>query len=670
MKKLSALVLALVGFVALQASAQTVLYTEDFEGGAVPAGWRTGKGPNSVGWQYGDSATYSSQYFVLRNSTKFMVTNDDKYDNSSATRNQATNDSLITAPFDFTGVTRDVYLVMNTRYTWTTSTQGYSWAIVLASADNGATWTAVDTLRSSYFWNEYRFRVNDYAGFQSNDSIRFCFKYDDRGKWGYGWAIDNLQFIELPQGNAALEVRSYSKYHTGGLQNISIPVYLTSFSSGTLNTLVVKYQLPDGTIQSRNLSNLGIAAFESKYNTPQGFQLNITANELHYIKIWIESPNGFVDSDPSDDTTTIFLSGVSSIADRKIFVEEYTGAWCQYCPDGQVRLNQLVAGNRNVIPAAAHFGFGDPTADQMETDETYEVNIYFSEGHPSASFDRYRRPAEDPVGYSRNTWTTAASQRLNNYKVPVNVSMTHTYNEATRDLSVTVTGKWIGADSGDFRFNVVIVEDSLVGVGDGWDQANYYNTSVSHPYYQAGDPIVGFVHRHVVRDYLGGAWGDETSGIPTRVSSGDEYSKTFTFNIPAGWREDQITLVGMVQEYTADPYNRQVFNSVDTVLLAKTPSSVNNGVTAPQAQSVLGPNPVRDNNATLTLVLPAAQAVSFSLQTTNGQVINSGQLGTLGAGTHSFAFGTFSPKALSAGVYLLRIGAGDTALTHKVIVVE
>ncbi|MFT5779579.1 MAG: hypothetical protein ACI837_002538 [Crocinitomicaceae bacterium] len=71
----------------------------------------------------------------------------------------------------------------------------------------------------------------------------------------------------------------------------------------------------------------------------------------------------------------------------------------------------------------------------------------------------------------------------------------------------------------------MIVEKEVTVTGTGYDQTNFDNMTPGHPYEGAGSPIVGFVHKNVLRKYLGGPWW--TAGqIPASVSFGTEASYT------------------------------------------------------------------------------------------------------------------------------------------------
>ena len=69
---------------------------------------------------------------------------------------------------------------------------------------------------------------------------------------------------------------------------------------------------------------------------------------------------------------------------KKVLIEEFTGAWCGYCPDGAHRLENIINLNDgNVIGVSLHNG------DQMAVGHTdYLGSIYQNTGFPSGMVDR------------------------------------------------------------------------------------------------------------------------------------------------------------------------------------------------------------------------------------------------------------------------------------------
>jgi hypothetical protein len=115
----------------------------------------------------------------------------------------------------------------------------------------------------------------------------------------------------------------------------------------------------------------------------------------------------------------------------------------------------------------------------------------------------------------------------------------------------------------NFRFNCYVVENNIDEDSPAYDQKNYYSQNSNypnHPYYNEPENMTDFVHNHVVRDMLGGAWGAEGS-IPGTVVVGETYTHRFTHTLPGNFDEQQIRLVVVVQEYNEEYFNREIHNA-------------------------------------------------------------------------------------------------------------
>jgi len=259
---------------------------------------------------------------------------------------------------------------------------------------------------------------------------------------------------------------------------------------------------------------------------------------------------------------------------RRILVEEFTGAWCPWCIDGPVVLAELESkfGDK-VISVAIHDNDSMTTPEYNDATGLKLMAPFFPAGCVNRNY--YAEEGTNKVGFGRDKWLARVTEELAKPAV-VDISMSKVkYNVSTRELTVTVDAKFAESAAGDIRFNVHIIEDGLKGTGTGWDQANAYNQlagSESHPWYGKGSPVKGFVHNHVFRKALGGAWG--TDGvIPASVKSGDMFSKTYTFTLPDKWNEEKIKIIGLVQVYDTDVNKRQILNAIEEEL-ATTPSKV------------------------------------------------------------------------------------------------
>jgi len=128
------------------------------------------------------------------------------------------------------------------------------------------------------------------------------------------------------------------------------------------------------------------------------------------------------------------------------------------------------------------------------------------------------------------------------------------FNTSTRELTFTLTSDFIATVS-DYRFNAVIVENGVTGLGDDWAQSNAYSGGGSGPmggYENLPNPVPAedMVYEHVARAILGGFYGAEGS-LPETVNSGETHSYDFTTTISEDWDINQIEVVGMLIDFAS-----------------------------------------------------------------------------------------------------------------------
>lgn len=253
-------------------------------------------------------------------------------------------------------------------------------------------------------------------------------------------------------------------------------------------------------------------------------------------------------------------------APKKYLFEYFTGAWCQFCPDGALIARQLADANPDVLYMAVHGGAGP---DNMKTaDGNSLISVASVPGYPSAMLDRYGFNATDQNGnatkattFNRGDWGTMLQVRRQvSPSAPVAVTASGSYNPGTRELTVRVTGDFVAALSGDIRLNAILIEDSVTGAGQGWDQVNFYNNQQGHPYFQKGNPVLNYPHRNVFRANMAGIWGKPNS-LPTSITAGSSHNTDLTFTIPPTWNVDRLYVIPVVQRFNALFTDREILNS-------------------------------------------------------------------------------------------------------------
>jgi sRNA-binding regulator protein Hfq len=212
----------------------------------------------------------------------------------------------------------------------------------------------------------------------------------------------------------------------------------------------------------------------------------------------------------------------------KVLVEDYTGAWCQYCPRLWWKLEDAVAQNTNIIVTAIH----DDTPMKYEFADAMESEFDVS-GFPTGKYNRI------------NTWDESESQLNNAQAESVGLGLGINSTRTGDNLDVTVKVGFDISYSDELKLVLYVVENGLL-----YDQVNYYDTDPSAPTYQMGNPIPDFEHNNVVRKAFTDVFGDVIPSAETVL--GGIYSRTFNVAIPIGTgpsdvhNADNIHLVAFV----------------------------------------------------------------------------------------------------------------------------
>jgi thiol-disulfide isomerase/thioredoxin len=261
----------------------------------------------------------------------------------------------------------------------------------------------------------------------------------------------------------------------------------------------------------------------------------------------------------------IFTSILNAAATKRVLLEQFTGAWCGFCVDGSVIMDEILQQYPDqVIGVKFHNG------DKMEIPETNILgNAMGLTGYPTGNVDRtvFNVNGQGAIFLDRSAWLQACQAVMNNPGI-ADINLKWSYDATSNKIIANISAKFDQAVSDEIRFNVYVVEDDVTGTGTGWDQHNYYSKDnpggsaggPSHPYYNLPPVITGYHHMKVVRATMGGPWGQANS-IPTPVSAGATVKYSFELPVSSNWNINNIHLVGLVQHYSTNVGNRQTMNA-------------------------------------------------------------------------------------------------------------
>lgn len=220
---------------------------------------------------------------------------------------------------------------------------------------------------------------------------------------------------------------------------------------------------------------------------------------------------------------------------RRVLLEDFTGHLCGNCPLGHEKIQDLKELYcDHLIPISIHSGnltellsdtgmysynFVTPAADSIR--EEFQVN-----SKPQGLINRSVYEGSRVLGVSK--WDPAMDAQWQ-MAAQAELGIVSSYDAANNRFQGTIDIEFFQAFDEEISLSLYVVEDSIIK----W-QKNYFT-----------DPsdIEFYVHRHVFRAAIGGAFGKKLAG---KVSSGQQFSRSFSFVPDPEWNREHLSLVAFV----------------------------------------------------------------------------------------------------------------------------
>lgn len=238
---------------------------------------------------------------------------------------------------------------------------------------------------------------------------------------------------------------------------------------------------------------------------------------------------------------------------RTVLLEDFTGIYCQYCPDGhQVAAGIKAADPDRVVLVNVHAGpyatpgAGDP---DFRTNWGDELNAYYGPaGYPAGLVNRRVFNAQLAMG--RGSWA-GASQVVMGLPSPVNIGLATSFDPVTRELEVDVELYYTdNSPGGTDRVIVLLKESGILG-----------------PQSSTSGFIPSYTHNEVLRAYLTPTWGDEI----LTTTAGSSVANTYIYTVPAGFDIANCEVVAFIGEHQGEIYQaREVVADGGTTLVIGT----------------------------------------------------------------------------------------------------
>ena len=211
----------------------------------------------------------------------------------------------------------------------------------------------------------------------------------------------------------------------------------------------------------------------------------------------------------------------TDVENKKVILEEYTGIYCTYCPDGHAIAQALKDQYPNdVFLINIHTGgYANPQGSDPDfrTDFGAALDAQASvTGYPSGSVNRQYFSDLTMGGgtaMGRGEWNTAASRVLDQSSY-VNVGVEASINVQNNELTVHVEGYYTGDSPQSTNYlNIALMQNNTLGTQTGGGMGSDYN------------------HMHRLVHMLTGQWGE----VISTTSTGSFIDETFTYTIPADY---------------------------------------------------------------------------------------------------------------------------------------
>ena len=446
---------------------------------------------------------------------------------------------------------------------------------------------------------------------------------------------------------------------------LSLSGTVKNLGSSTVSSFDLNYSIDGASNVVLPVTGVSLASNATyDFTFPQPWTVP-AAGSFPTIRIWASNLNGTeVDEQPSNDTLT---AGVFSIlgttASRRVLVEEFTGAWCGWCPDGALMMQTMETTHPTAVLLSIHAG----GVDAMKSVIGDSLAATFKPAYPMAMVDRFQFAGQTAVPLNRggSAWFNRTAER-EAVPTPASLTMQVQYDSASRQATVTVNAHYVDYGyPGDARLHVYVVEDRITGTGSGYDQMNYYSQNSSypnHPYFGETNPIRGFVHRHVLRTSLTGIWGD-AAALPPAPLANETYTRIYSFTVPPVFNDREVSFIAFLSSMGNGINERSVINATEAPLREQV-AALESPATASAFSLAVYPNPAI-TTAAITLTLSTRQNVHLSIVDVVGREVMRLLDGEVSPGSLGISI-----PALPAGIYRIVARTGEKNVSTPYVVLR
>ena len=202
--------------------------------------------------------------------------------------------------------------------------------------------------------------------------FQFCIYIDGNFYNMDNWYLDNIVLYKPFQLDLELTSITTPAFVNGPTEVTGL---LTNWGEETIESVILNWQVGEGTVNSSFFTGLGIAT-ENSYDfiSEQLFNFPIGAYELD---VWIDAVNGGADNNPDNDFLTKQISVVSHLDQRVPCFEEFTSSTCAPCAGYNADFVPWVTAHEDEITLVKYQMSWPGSGDPYYTEEGGERRGYY-----------------------------------------------------------------------------------------------------------------------------------------------------------------------------------------------------------------------------------------------------------------------------------------------------
>lgn len=238
---------------------------------------------------------------------------------------------------------------------------------------------------------------------------------------------------------------------------------------------------------------------------------------------------------------TFYMAPVENAQLKNVLIEEFTGVKCPNCPDGHNIVATIQNANPSRVIAIGYYPFGqaqtEPLKDLTKADfriaDATELSTLLGgiQFLPIAAVDR--KMFGGAILTARTLWSSNVQARLA-VATPINMQLSVSYDDASREAIIKTTLKYTSALSTKHNISLAIYENNLV---DAQEYPTYIDSS--------------YTFKHVLRDVITPVGGASVLDSLTTKAAGLVFEKTILYTLPAKWNPSNCKIVAFVHDAAA-----------------------------------------------------------------------------------------------------------------------